>query len=594
MRMSYSRVETFKTCPYQFYLNYKAGLVTFPSFDPKDNRIRGTALHTGIEKDAKTAIQEYFANYPLATDKHMEEAIKLEHVICKAREALPVGEHEVKVEVTEPFHFLGFIDLLVPVGNDEFDLYDFKYSNNVDRYLESAQLHVYKHFFEKANPGKRIRNLYFLFAPKTDIRQKKNEPTLEAFRLRLKATLESMDVRIEKVEYDPSKVIEYMEAVIKLIRADKYPKKPSRLCDWCDYQTYCESNGEDDSCIDWEATEINRLENNIEIGVDNMKLPSNTRIPVEKVTKRKLWFYGKPFSGKTWLANEFPNPIFLSTDGNYLNLPGGIPPHIDIADVVTVEGRSTKRKLAWDVLLEAIAELEKKDNDFETVVLDVVGDAFEHCRTYIFDKHGIEHESDSGFGKGWSVVKKEFLDTMTRLMNLNYPNIILISHLDTSTDVTKKSGDKITNVMPANAKQYADNLAGKVDMVVRVIRDDDEYKLSFKNNEFVFGGGRLGVKQTQDIPNSYEALCAIYDEANAGRKAASKPKKASKKVEVPAEPVEAVESQETATIEPVEVETVEPVEVVETVEPAVETAVADPVAEVPETPKRKRRKTTEE
>ena len=39
-------------------------------------------------------------------------------------------------------------------------------------------------------------------------------------------------------------------------------------------------------------------------------------------------------------------------------------------------------------------------------------------------------------------------------MNLDYENIVLISHEDTSKDITKKSGDKITAIKP--------NIADKV------------------------------------------------------------------------------------------------------------------------------------
>ena len=67
--------------------------------------------------------------------------------------------------------FIGFIDLLVKVGENTYDLYDFKYSNNVSHYMESPQLHLYKYFYEKQHPGHKIRKLFFLFVPKVNIRQ---------------------------------------------------------------------------------------------------------------------------------------------------------------------------------------------------------------------------------------------------------------------------------------------------------------------------------------------------------------------------------------------------------------------------------------
>lgn len=72
---------------------------------------------------------------------------------------------------------------------------------------------------------------------------------------------------------------------------------------------------------------------------------------------KTLWIYGAPFSGKTTLANDFEKPLMLNTDGNIKFVDA---PYISIKDIVTVEGRMTKRQLAWDVFKEAIRELEKK------------------------------------------------------------------------------------------------------------------------------------------------------------------------------------------------------------------------------------------
>ena len=575
MRMSYSRVETFNQCPYKFYLSYIQGLKTYPNYDPSDARIIGTALHTGIEQDIDTAISDYYANFPIIDDKHIEEAIKLECVVQKAREILPVGEHEVKVEVMEPIHFLGFMDLLVPVEKDVFDLYDFKYSNNIDRYLESGQLHVYKHYFELANPGKKIRNLYFVFAPKVQIRLKKNE-TLEMFRIRLRGELNGKNIEIREVTYNEEKVKEFLKSVERIENATEYPKNVSRLCDWCDYQKYCESDGSDTSDIDPIQTALNKEE----IGVDNMQLPKNERTPATGATKKKIWIYGAPFSGKTYLANEFPDVLFLSTDGNYTQLPNGIPPHIDIKDEVTVEGRITKRKHAWEVFKEVIEELEKKDNPYKTIVVDILEDTNESCRRYMYQKLGIEHESDGSYGKGWDMIKSEFLDTMRRVMMLDY-NIVLISHEDMSKDLTKKSGDKITSIKPNIGDKLANKIAGMVDMVARVINDDGERTISFKTNEFIFGGGRLELDGIKDIPCDYTALCEVYDKANKGKKAPIAP------VETP--------KQETKPTEPIKDD--KPVEVKETA--SMETATVEPVGETPkkpavEVPRRRRRKTTSE
>ena len=136
----YSAVSTFEQCPYQYKLRFIDELKTIPTDDPSNALIIGTALHKAIETDVDTAIQEYFDSYNIITDQHVDEEIKLRYLIPKVKEILPEGIHEVQV-IDQ--NFIGTLDLLVPVDKNTFDLYDFKYSNNWMRYMDSRQLHLY-------------------------------------------------------------------------------------------------------------------------------------------------------------------------------------------------------------------------------------------------------------------------------------------------------------------------------------------------------------------------------------------------------------------------------------------------------------------
>lgn len=256
-----------------------------------------------------------------------------------------------------------------------------------------------------------------------------------------------------------------------------------------------------------------------------MILPKNERKTNEKADYKKIWLYGLPFSGKTYLANKFPNVLMLNTDGNVKYVDA---PCVPIKDEVTVEGRMTKRKFAWDLFKETIQELEKKQNDYETIVVDLLEDTYEHCRLWCYNHLGIEHESDNSF-KAWDFVRTEFLSTIKRLMNTDY-NIVLISHEDSSKDITKKSGDKITAIKPNVNDKVALKIAGMVDIVGRVINDDGDRKISFKTNEVIFGGGRLTLKALE-IPCDYSDLVAVYDSVKTVKAPKTEPKKEAPKTE---------------------------------------------------------------
>ena len=399
------------------------------------------------------------------------------------------------------------MDLITRNEDGSVDVFDYKYSNNYEKYSESQQLHLYKYYLEQI--GFKVRKLGFIFIPKIAIKQKKEE-SLYQFRKRLQEELNNSKIKIMEVKYDASKVIGFMDNIINITEDVEYKKNPTGYCSWCEYENLCLK------------------------GEDYMILPSNKRREINKVEKRVLWIYGAPFSGKTSFANEFPDPLMLNTDGNIKFVDA---PFIPIKDEVTITGRITNRKFAWEVYKEAISELEKKQNDFKTIIVDLLEDTYEQCRLYMYNKLGIEHESDDSF-RAWDKVRTEFLSTLKRLMNLEYENIILISHVDTSKDITKKAGDKITKIAPNLNEKISNKVAGMVDIVARTIAED-KYILSFKKSEVIFGGGRLTMK-SDSIPLEYEELIKVYDEANKGKKEApkeekqteDKPRRRSKKEEI--------------------------------------------------------------
>ena len=497
MQFSHSRLECFESCPFKFQLRYINQISTIPSDDPASPLILGHALHTGIEQGTEAGVKEYLNAYPVITDGHINEQIKLEYWIPRVRALIdPEAEFEVKLQDPD---FIGFIDLLTPaLGFHEqpmpglYDLVDFKYASSASRYADSEQLHLYKYFFEKQNPGKFIRNLTYWVIPKVSIKQKKTEDLIQ-FRTRIEEELSRKEIEFIQVQYDPNKVINFLTGCKRCIEVKEFPEKHSYLCSWCEYQDYCQK------------------------GEDYMLLPKNERRDLTAIQKKVLWIYGKPFSGKTWFTNRFPDVLMLNTDGNIKYVDA---PYIPIRDEVTVNGRIASTKLGWEVFKDVIDELAKKQNEFKTIVVDLLEDTYEMCRLYIYKDMGITHESDDSF-RAWDKVRTEFLSTIRKLVNLDYENIILISHEDASRDIMKKGGDKVTAIKPNMQDKVANKVAGMVDLVTRLVSEGDSRKLTFKNSETIFGGGRLIVKE-DEINADYDEFISLYEEANANASKAIK------------------------------------------------------------------------
>ena len=250
MKFSYTRVECFAQCPYKYKLRYLDQLKTIPDQEPSNALYLGTALHLGLETgDVEKAVEKYLENYYCVNDKNIDEVIKLEYVLQKALEILPSGECEVELSTDD---FVGYIDRICPtyidkVGIQHWDLYDYKYTTNGERYANSRQLHIYKYYYELLHLNNVIDHLYYVIIEKVGIRQKsKSKPpeTLTAFRDRLRKAMEESKIYLMEVEYDNKSIQYFREACQTLESVEEFPKNPTRLCDWCEYKPYCQK-GED-------------------------------------------------------------------------------------------------------------------------------------------------------------------------------------------------------------------------------------------------------------------------------------------------------------------------------------------------------------
>lgn len=243
MRFSYSRVGCFGNCPYQYKLKYIDKLKTLPETNADNPLWLGLGLHKGIECGVEAGIAEYKSHFNILTDENINYIQQLEYQIPRVIELLPEGgEHELEIKTDE---FVGYIDY---VCGDT--LYDFKFSNNIDNYLTSPQLSIYKYYLEKVRPDIKINHLKYVFVPKIQIRQKfkaKPPETIVEFRRRLQEHLEASEIKVIEVEYDDKTISQFQQCCQYLKSVQTFPKNQTRLCDWCQFKEYCESDGQ----IDW-------------------------------------------------------------------------------------------------------------------------------------------------------------------------------------------------------------------------------------------------------------------------------------------------------------------------------------------------------
>lgn len=179
-------------------------------------------------------------------------------------------------------------------------------------------------------------------------------------------------------------------------------------------------------------------------------LPSQMVEPEDDFRKYVTLIYGQSGVGKTTLAASWPDAVFLPTEPGTKGLKrweiptdgSGIQSWRDMRDAI-------------DLLCDTAAE-----NDFQTVIIDTFDRAYDYCMAWTCEQLGIEHVSEDASGKrdrsgkGWTELKKEFIDQMIRLINAGY-GLVLTSHAKTMS-VVRHSGEEYDLIIPSCSGQALD------------------------------------------------------------------------------------------------------------------------------------------
>lgn len=242
MKVSYSLLNTFNACPFQYKLKYIDKLQPKDDLRPDNPLFVGTACHEGIEsRDINQALESYKSHYPELNSENEFEIEKLKIVLPKAISEIPECElYEYKLEA--PDEFVGYIDGLVKVGDNTYDLLDFKTSNNVSSYKNSGQVHIYKYYFERLTNNK-VRDLYYVFIPKAD--EKLNESLSN--KEKILEDLKKKEIHFEKIPFDKQQVNYFFARKSILEKSKTFNKRYSSKCNWCQFKKFCKSNGLDKS-----------------------------------------------------------------------------------------------------------------------------------------------------------------------------------------------------------------------------------------------------------------------------------------------------------------------------------------------------------
>lgn len=128
----------------------------------------------------------------------------------------------------------------------------------------------------------------------------------------------------------------------------------------------------------------------------------------------KIVIYGPEGIGKSTFASQFPDPLFIDTEGGTSNL--------DI--------RRIKCNKSWDELISVVKEIKENSTICKTVVLDTADWAETLCTNAVCEKYRKNNIEDFGYGKGYVYLVDEFsklLTLMDQLIEVGI-NVVITAH----------------------------------------------------------------------------------------------------------------------------------------------------------------------
>ena len=151
-----------------------------------------------------------------------------------------------------------------------------------------------------------------------------------------------------------------------------------------------------------------------------MLLPSKaTQMKDVDLNQLAYFWYGSPGIGKTVLVSGFVGAR-----------PKEMPLYLYTSPCKYVHAYK-KAIPDWPTFKKSVETLaRRKPKIYSHIAVDVIDHIWTHCRDFTCDKHGIEHEGDMAHGKGWDLVKKEFIPVVAKLVTLGY-GVSFISHAKT-------------------------------------------------------------------------------------------------------------------------------------------------------------------
>lgn len=221
-----------------------------------------------------------------------------------------------------------------------------------------------------------------------------------------------------------------------------------------------------------------------------------------------VFFYGEPKSGKTTIATKFPRHLLLAFEKGYNAIPGAMAQPIN----------------SWAEFRKVLKQLQDSQVKvkFETIIVDTADIAYDLCEKYICANakrsdggFGVDAIGDIPFGKGYTMVAKEFDECLRSIVQMGY-GLVLISHAVDKT-FTDETGTEFNQIVPTLGNKPRNIVSRMCDIIgySRSVQDAEgqtSTKLFMRGTPRYIAGSRF--KYTPDFINfTYNDLVKAIGDA---------------------------------------------------------------------------------
>lgn len=129
---------------------------------------------------------------------------------------------------------------------------------------------------------------------------------------------------------------------------------------------------------------------------------------------KKVCIYGPEGIGKSTFASQFPDPVFIDTEGSTKNM--------DVARF--------KKPSSWTMLMDQVEYVRTHPDVCRTLVVDTIDWAEMMCIDSVCDKHHKDGLESFGYGNGYVYTKEEFGRFLNKLSDVVDAgvNVVLTAH----------------------------------------------------------------------------------------------------------------------------------------------------------------------